>query len=808
MTHVCIGTHDCLYIQAKCWAKYTIPDAHKANDEISVEKQRSIQAEGEYCPPLTMGALKRHDLQTSCELHQFRCPNCFRWWWKTVPEFKPVCKCRICKICLNPLKPLERFGVGRFVCPCGNVFFCRCQASDSRKCDNCGRILHKPYIRPYFRIESHMPITPEQQYPYESTNAPTGHGYYYYPSSTFSPYAGPFSHPAMNATMYDLPRRHSTLRDFFPPEFYMGDSRYFAANSPPHEANPVSMHPPPFTTGGLLPTLVAGIIYPPSAVSFQNSSIDVGSTLCTANSHAASLVVQSPAAYHTSERLQGQPRFSQSLVPALPAPVCTSDCSTTSGETTMAVSLCDVLPDLDYVPPETLVIPSSNQLLPTTSAAPAPVPLASGDASVPGEATAIPSCSSSISLTSASENSLQGNPQPPLTSSSTSGPLPIFPSAVSSDPDPLKPAVSNNTQPQLNSSSASEHFSMPLDNVLTDLHLAETSCTQPQSETSVDVPVTLISPLQPASPTSINPPLAIAETTAEATANVHVDTVCTGVLVKTTHVSSEKPRSDVDYNPPETTAIPSLGDSQSDLPDPKHRDSSQAESGADTLSLAAATNSDQSLTEPGTPTLLKVTTAAEASNTVHSPTTQMDATAQTEVKMANITLNPPQVSSIPPSSSSPPHLSQQVGTVSTPQATVTKFEPKAEPTTTPPLSVNFANIHGTSNPAAGATAGSVPYCPPHQARNDQWTSYYDHRVRIHMNPRDLKYKQVSTRHNCSGSTIGTDIVPQLSDHYRNTKLKMHQVHRHMNRNQCEYSPDLYDLDYDLMEVSSEEEDED
>lgn len=624
--------------------------------------------------------------------------------------------------------------------------------------------------------------------------------------------------------MNDPPYRRGRnfLRNYFPPEFYVGDSRYSAASNPPHAANPASMRPP-FATGGLCPTLGAStcIIYPSSAVSLQNnSSIGIGSTLCSANSHAVSPMVQSPAAinhpFGSYEPLQGPPRFPQSLVLGSSAPICPSDFSTTpsiSGETTTAVSSRNVLPDPGYVPSETRVISSSNRTLQlvgehnycfpqpllTTSVAAVPSSSSSGDAiSVPCEAAVIPLSSSStcMSPTSASGNSLQGSQQPP---SSTNGQFPTFPSAL--DVSDSEPAVCSNTysaQPKLNSYCSS--VSKSLDNALADLHLTEASCAQPhpQSESPDNAPVTLISSLQPAAPTStsINPPLAGAETTAEATAN---SITGTGILVKATHVSPETQPSNVDYNPPETTAIPSP-EPQSDLTASKH-----LEFGANAVSLAAATKSDPSLvslTESGAPTTLKTTTS-EANSTVHLSSSQM---------VANSTLNPPQGANntLPPISSSLPHPSQQITTVSTPQAMATKLEPKAEPSTIPPLSFNIPPIHGNS--AAGAAAGPMPGMhPPHQVRNDQWTSYQHNRIRIphRMNPRDLKYKQVSTRHKCSGSTIGADIVPQLNDHFRNTKLKLHEVHHQVSSlgNQRESESPEFDLGYDMMEVSSEEEEE-
>ena len=783
-----------------------------------------------------------HDLQTSYELHQFRCPKCFVWWWKPVPIHKPVSKCYHCRICLNSLKPLEQFGVGRFVCPCGNIFFRKCQASDSRKCDNCGCRVCRPYIRPYFRTDDarHIPVTPEQQYqfnPYVHVNATASHGCYHYPPSYF-PHPG----PTVNATFYDMPQPRrftqcNTFGDFILPQLFEHISQRFAARNPPRSANPATMHPPRATRD--FPPM-----YSSGSVSLQSSNTTVRPALCVATDHTASLAIQPPAAIsHPSPHSPHvDPRTPQSPISASSAPAYSLDCTNTSGQTTMAISLRGVPPVLDYVPLKDQVIPSSSlnpqsvsecnhspQPLTATPSTSASLSLAPGSANVPGEATAIPS--SPISLPSATGTSLQCNQQPPSTTPSTSGPLPIFPSAISSDPDPLRPNNSLHTQPQLNGSSASENFRTPLADALTDLHIPDTPCAQALPETgstpiqsqgllhSDGAPMAaLISPQQSASSgsTSIDPPLPSTATTQ----TTPLPDASIGVLVKASHVSSEKPPPDhssvtVDYNPSVTTAIPppcdpmTLSESQRDLTAPNHRDSSQAGSDADSVSLAAATNSDLSLPETSAPTIA----TAESSNTVAVSTAQMDANTQTEVSMSTLasTLNPSQVLPVGaalPSSSSLPPLPQQATTVSTPQATATRFESKAVQTATPPtfnvVNNNFIVSVG-GNPAAAAAAGPLPN-PPHQvAQNDQWTSYYDNRVRIRKNPQDLKYKQVSTIHDCSGSTeySADDSVPRLNDPY----WKHHRVYHHANRNQHNmHTYNHYDLDYDMFDISSDEED--
>ena len=309
-----------MHIQAQYWTKYT-----------------GIQAEGNH--PLSERALKIHNLQASYEFHQFRCPKCFKWWWKDVPGYKPVSKCYGCRLCLNPLKLKEQFGVGRFVCSCRNVFYCKCQASDSRKCDVCGCRVSKPYIRPYFRTDDakRIPVAPEQQYQFNPNYAATNHGYYNY----YFPYPG----PTVNDTSYDMPQpsRCNTLGDFILPQIFTQNSQQFAARNPPCPANPATMCPPPHTTGGFPP------LYPLGATSLLSSNTTIRPALCAANDHTATLAIQPPTAisHPLPYSPQGDPQLPQSPVSALPASTC---CSTTPAQTTMAVSLRSVPPVLDYTP--------------------------------------------------------------------------------------------------------------------------------------------------------------------------------------------------------------------------------------------------------------------------------------------------------------------------------------------------------------------------------------------------------------------------------------------------------------------------
>lgn len=123
----------------------------KANEIIDEGKQEEIQKEGGHCPPLSREALREHDLLTSCELRQFRCPKCLSPFWRTVLTHKPVAPCKLCKTCLWPLKRKEEYGIGRFICECGNTFYGRCQTTDVRQCKDCRKDVKDPYIHPKFR---------------------------------------------------------------------------------------------------------------------------------------------------------------------------------------------------------------------------------------------------------------------------------------------------------------------------------------------------------------------------------------------------------------------------------------------------------------------------------------------------------------------------------------------------------------------------------------------------------------------------------------------------------------------------------
>ena len=65
--------------------------------------------------------------------------------------YKPVSKCRECGIRYNALEREKEFGIGRFTCLCDNVFYAKCEATDSRQCHWCKKDVSNPYIHPKFK---------------------------------------------------------------------------------------------------------------------------------------------------------------------------------------------------------------------------------------------------------------------------------------------------------------------------------------------------------------------------------------------------------------------------------------------------------------------------------------------------------------------------------------------------------------------------------------------------------------------------------------------------------------------------------
>ncbi len=85
---------------------------------------------------------------------------------------KLVSKCRECGVRYNALDREREFGIGRFTCPCGNVFYARCQATDSHRCRGCKSDISNPYIHPKFKRRPR----PSQPHFYPISGHPRVHG--------------------------------------------------------------------------------------------------------------------------------------------------------------------------------------------------------------------------------------------------------------------------------------------------------------------------------------------------------------------------------------------------------------------------------------------------------------------------------------------------------------------------------------------------------------------------------------------------------------------------------------------------------
>ena len=106
-------------------------------------------------PPLllTRKTLQEHDRQTSTEVRQFNCRYCRNTWWRVVPSNKPVSRCNDCHRRYDAVPQNDEYGVGRFTCTdklCGNVFYLRCDPSDTAFCPQCEAVVSEPHIHPKY----------------------------------------------------------------------------------------------------------------------------------------------------------------------------------------------------------------------------------------------------------------------------------------------------------------------------------------------------------------------------------------------------------------------------------------------------------------------------------------------------------------------------------------------------------------------------------------------------------------------------------------------------------------------------------
>ncbi len=181
--------------------------SEKARKAMKPDDQQRLQRDTPKENLLTIENLEKHDRKHTtgpCELRQFGCPTCKKYWWRTVLKSKPVSRCRTGKCGSTRYDALPRnkeFGIGRFVCPsegCGKVFYGYCEATERLKCWRCGA-LAKPHIHPKWKKRGRKrglnagakPFSPRSHYhfsghrqgdpgPHFETSDGSGEGFYAY----------------------------------------------------------------------------------------------------------------------------------------------------------------------------------------------------------------------------------------------------------------------------------------------------------------------------------------------------------------------------------------------------------------------------------------------------------------------------------------------------------------------------------------------------------------------------------------------------------------------------------------------------
>ncbi|CAL1528717.1 unnamed protein product [Lymnaea stagnalis] len=96
---------------------------------------RALKVDAERVASLLVNGIK-------ATVRQFACQGCSRSWWMKVPERKEVSKCHRCKIRYDPIPKDMEWGVGKFVCDCGNEFTGFAQMGvTSSECYECGLLV-------------------------------------------------------------------------------------------------------------------------------------------------------------------------------------------------------------------------------------------------------------------------------------------------------------------------------------------------------------------------------------------------------------------------------------------------------------------------------------------------------------------------------------------------------------------------------------------------------------------------------------------------------------------------------------------
>ena len=721
-------------MQEKCQARYTIPDARKANTPIDVQKQKEILAEGEYCPPLSTDALKKHDLETSCELRQFRCPKCYVYWWKTVPKYKPVSTCFECQVCLNPLEYNEQFGVGRFACQCGNFFFSKqCQGSDTRVCIKCGRTLHRPYIHPLFRMDDfqRIPITVKRRHPTGKASAAPRGGYCYLPTG-YVPRARAWDKfTCGDAPVYfnlPQPRRRphrSQFGDFISSTFYYGGLHQPTTSHATAHFNTTQAleYPAGRSVEGINSSIATNNAYPPEAVvsdpwnhsgpSHQPSipplsdSVggleSVGATLHDTTSSQSDHVNSSQ-----TNKPQHLPNPQVSLYPPLPPSIDSPLVCTSSGTRDQPPpSLSEPsLPSI-YNPSLTTAI-SSLAIDPCSLAVNNTTSIRSTCAPQPTQLASSSNCVHSSTNTNLSIAQDEANSLPPTSTASLSSAEPL---SVATTPPVHVPER---------------------------ITLYDPSLTTPISSSAVDS-------LAISKPSLIQLPLESRVLSVDKPVDFDHTSEITATSSSTSKLIAE---SSIDLSPQDSPSQPPSATNDSSQPLVPDLISSQAE----------LLNSSS------------VTTDNSAGFSAFQTETNISVNLKASQEIASRSLNSSQNSEVKVSASINLDASSQVSSVATtsPQSETTSSAPQQGNTmqSATQLSVNLNVSLNTSLSLTDSTTLNSPTTATDTGHAST------HKARFFRDPRKLKYKQVSTIHDCSGSTEST-IVPQLDDWPQVSKLKQH-----------------------------------
>ncbi|KAI8777659.1 UPF0515 protein C19orf66 isoform X1 [Biomphalaria glabrata] len=118
-----------------------------------VEEVRAfLQSDPSYLESLRQDSKQVASLLENCidsSIRQFACKKCNKYWWRRVPARKEVSKCNNCKVRYEPIPTDLEWGVGKFICVCGNEFPGFGQMGITLSpCYNCGEMVPIHHMLP------------------------------------------------------------------------------------------------------------------------------------------------------------------------------------------------------------------------------------------------------------------------------------------------------------------------------------------------------------------------------------------------------------------------------------------------------------------------------------------------------------------------------------------------------------------------------------------------------------------------------------------------------------------------------------